>query len=208
MISVSACTTPLPNLSPDGGTDANDPDASEATQLVFEFAAAPEIPLVAEGPFNVQLDGVHLELENARALGDAGVTTPSLLSLDWNDVLIPPPYIIRGAAPGLYSQLRATVLSYELYGTVLVGGTRVPFEILDSPPSFTLEMELVNCVVQAGEAKLTPIVFDSEEIIEAIVWGDVVPDSDGVLRIDANDPELIALVRSRLEESFEYDPED
>lgn len=203
---ISACTTPLPNLSPDSGLDANEPDASEATQLVLEFAAEPEIPLVADGPFAPHLDGVYIDLEDARAIGDAGVTAPSALSLDWNDVLIPGPYVIRGAAPGLYSQLRATVLKVELYGTVLVTGERVPFEIVDVPQMpFSLEMQLVDCVVEAGEAKSTPVVFHSERIVEAIVWADVVPASDGVLRIDGSDPTLLALVREQLEESFEYD---
>lgn len=206
---ISACTRPLPSLAPDAGADANEPDASEATQLVFEFAADPEIPVVTDGVFAAHLDGVHIELEDVRAIGDAGVTLPSALSLDWNDVLIPAPFVIRGAAPGLYSQLRAPVLKYELYGSVLVGGARVPFEIVDTPPaSFGVEIGLVNCVVEAGETKSAPVTFDSKEIVEAIVWDDVVPDSDGVLRIDGNDLSLIAVVREHLEESFEYEDEE
>jgi hypothetical protein len=199
---VIGCTTPIgtvggPEL--DAGADAGtDAQPVEGTLLVLDFDAKPPIPVTFGGDFQPTVEGAHIRLADVRAIGDASVTRPVEVSLDWTEILIPAPLELDDAAPGLYSQMRARVTSYEMYGSVIIDGGAVEYEIADVPDApVPLTFELVDCIVEAGKAKNVKLHFESKKIVDEIDWRAMPRDPDGVIRL-SGDKEI----REHLAEAF------
>jgi hypothetical protein len=199
---VVGCTMPLGSVGgpePDAGADAGiDAQPFEDTLLVFDFEAKPPIPATFGGDFQPAVEGAHVKLDEVRAICDASVTRPTQMSLDWTEILIPPPLELDDAAPGLYSQLRARVTGYELYGSVIIDGDVVEYEIVDVPDApVPITFELVDCIVEAGKSKNVKLHFESKKIVEEIDWRAMPRDADGVIRL-GGDKEM----REHLREAF------
>jgi hypothetical protein len=184
---------------PDAGTDAGiDAQPVGDSLLVFDFDAKPPIPVTFGGDFQPTVEGVHIRLADVRAIGDASVTRPVEVSLDWTEILNPAPLELDDAAPGLYSQLRARVTSYEMYGSVIIDGGAVEYEIADVPDApVPLTFELVDCTVAAGETKTVTLHFESKKIVDEIDWRAMPRDPDGVIRLTGDEE-----IREHLTEAF------
>jgi hypothetical protein len=170
-----------------------------------DFESRRVIPGEVGGPWNATISAASIDLSDVRAVGDSGVVSEPSVALDWNGELGPSPLSFEDPPPGIYSQLAASIDDYSLVGTVEIDGVPVDFEIVDvPPPDVALTVNLQGLPVEAGKETRVDVVFDFEKLIEAVSWNDVVPDGNGVRRVDGSNSQIDS-IRDELDDMFEDD---
>ena len=200
------------SMGPDAGTGdaAIDSDGrlpgTAGIRLLFD--SDPDIPGEGGGEWSVQIGSVDFQLQDVRVDGDAvspGDPQPTVSSvrLRWQDEEDKEPVDYPGAPPGLYSLVLARVQSYELEGTVVVGGETEEFDIEDDG-GFDIAISLGSGGVQviAGERKDIDIVVHLGALVNAVNW-DNVEEEDGALTVDEDSAELESLRNALLDQ---FDP--
>jgi len=209
------CTLPAPGF-PEGA-DAGSDEAGDASpevtgELAFDFKAKPGIPGAVSGDFQPTVLAARVDLSDVRAIGDSAPgderTSVDELLLLWDIRVKPMRVSFPDAPPGIYSRLLARVDGYDITGTVVVGGATVELEIVDAPGSpMTLSIDLGQARLDDGSSLRIEVPFEADKILAAIDWDAIVPDADGVLRIDGQD-DGIDEVRRRINEAFGAPGED
>jgi hypothetical protein len=200
------------DASPDPGADGSGGggDAAPAGGLTFDFRSKPKLPPhgdgEAGGPWDAEIDAAMIVLRDVRAIGDAapgsGETTADMLTLTWladdKELLV-----FSDAPPGIYSLLRAQIVSWDVTGTVDVEGEdEVAFHITDTP-SMSLSVTVpMNVTLAANDDETVRIDIELEDVIRDIDWDDAPEDDDDTLLINASYSEIDD-VRDNLSEAFE-----
>ncbi len=182
--------------------------------LEFRFESIPSsFPGEPVGEFSAEIEEVKIILSNVRALGDGADgderTTLDRLELSW-----PPDdddddggesgYTVtfRNAPAGIYSELKAQVVEYEISGRVEVDDDDEEFEIEDEPlGSLSLVISLGSIDLPANESQEVAIEVDLERVVSTLPWDTVEPDDDGSLSIE--DGPLITVTRGLITSAFE-----
>ncbi len=194
-----------------GGGDAGvgGPDAVEPPSTILEvsFKAIPGVPGDVGGPFKVKLATAQLLLWEVRAIGDVSpgdTTHRDSLLLSWSEGELEM-LAFRGAPPGLYSNLRAQVVSYQLTGTVeLTDGVETGFTVSDAPsPSLSIWMPFSDGRLEAGETKTVEVKVDLGDVLRDLPW-DLLDQGDDPIVIDEASSS-IGDVRDELTEAFGLD---
>ena len=175
---------------------------------MIEWSSSP-----ADWP-SASVDGISLErarfaLESLRVVGDAGPgdprTTASAVAVDWDAQQQPASIAFDSAPPGLYSQVALAFEgqgdgdSYQIDGTIEVGGEEYDFRIEDTEP-LTFNVA-IDEMLAPGEQAVIGLRINFIHAIESVDWQNV-NISDGRKELEDGDPEM-ALFRTKLVESFE-----
>ncbi len=184
----------------DAATSSDAASSSDAPSpgLTVTWTAQPPIP----GPFegNVLVTSVKVELARLEVIGDAGSTndtTQNNFDITWSATQAPPSIAFFTAQPGLYSKVSLAIdgdvvaPSYEILGTVMIGGTTEPFKISDTA---ALEVDIDNYDIQltAGRSMTVPIRFDLDDALDAIDFA-MLPKVGGVRTMDQTTPGIQAV---------------
>ena len=218
---------------PDGGSDPGQdgggagPDAPVGSAgLVLEFRGVPALPASLGGDYDPELEEVRLDLEDVRAVGDAAPgderTSRDELRLEWqggdsggeggggegaNDPVV---VTFEQAPPGLYSNVFADLVAYQLEGSVVVegdGGGDRDFEIEDSPSTgIAISIPLGGVTLEAGETRRVIIEVSCAAAVVDTPW-DQVEEDEGELVVDGGSPEIDA-VRGAMAGAFTYQGDD
>lgn len=180
----------------DPGGDDDPVDAGDANGgLTLSFKAQPDVPGSAGGDFDVFIGTASVVTKDLRAIGDAAPgderTRVDSLVLGWTDESEPKPVDFADAPLGLYSQVRAEIVSYTMTGTVKLNDTTYPFEITDTPPvplsaSTTLSG---GVTVVAGETTNVELTIRLGEVLKELNW-DQLEIEDGTVTLDEGDSEI------------------
>jgi len=192
--------------SPDGGMPEGDGPAAQG--LHVDWISKPDLP----GPIgnNVTIDSVTLQVQNLRAIADAGPTDSSSATVTWDSGTMPGPTELETAPTGLYSKLSLDLdgdlldNSYEIKGSVMISGQPHAFEIHDRDISkITMDCNLTL----APDGGLTlPIRIDFAGALGVIDFSTL--DTEGsMLELDTDDAQMPAF-RAQLVKSFKLEDGD
>lgn len=189
--------------------DAGSPDSHVAELgLVVPWATTPAIP-GASGAFTVT--SAQFRVANVRLIGDAGTGDPRT-SLDnflltWDASHQPAPASFVAAPSGLYSKVTLTVDghleedSYDIAGTVMVGGVSHPFKVHDRD---WVDVALqISTTLEPGTQMHVPIDIHLDRALGAVDWSTVY-DHDGALDLATYDFQMPAF-RDKLAAAFAVD---
>jgi hypothetical protein len=179
-------------------------DAAAQGGLTVTWDAQPMLP----GPLGngVAISSVKFKLARLEVIGDTGSTvetTQSNFDVVWSAAFTPFPITFSFAQPGLYSkvslQIDGNVVapSYEILGSVLIGGTTEPFKITDTAV-LQADIDGYDVALMAGGSMSVPIRVDLQDAIDAVDFA-MLPAPGGVRTMDQNTTG-IAAVRSQLED--------
>lgn len=203
------------SITADAGADPNadgsagDGDAGPTSGLTFDFRSDPKLPPhgngEAGGPWEAVLDTAEIILRDVRAIGDAapgGETRADVFTLTW--VADDKELLVFGdAPPGIYSLLRAQIVSWDITGTVdPEGEDDVPFHISDVPSTSVSVSVGIDVTLMAGADQTVRIDVELEDIIEDINWDEAPEDDDGTLIVTSQHP-AIDDIRESLSNAFD-----
>lgn len=199
-----------------GGGQGDSPDASTSSDapssagLLVSWTANPALP----GPFqnDVTVTSAMFRLDRLEVIGDAGsgpLTTKRGVSLQWNKEGTNPAGSPFGSAPsGLYSQVTLRIdgdligPSYEILGTVKVGGVTKPFKIEDLGV-VTAEVKNYNVTLAPGGDGTLAVRVDLRDSIDGVDFS-LVPEENGVLELESG--AQIVDFRNHLKDAFKRGP--
>lgn len=200
-----------PDLTPDAGSepDAGEPPAGSG--LVFRFESEPGLGEdELGGEYNPVIDEAVLTLVQVRAIGDSATgdarTSADQLTLSWEEGDVEELYFPQ-APPGIYAQLLAELVSFEITGTLQISGERVPFRIAETGANIEIAIGLDGLAIEPGMDRTVPISVELGDVIEAVDWEQVPAGEDGVLHVSPSS-ENMAQVRERLRDGFEDEEGD
>jgi hypothetical protein len=179
----------------DGGAsiDASGDGGGDLSALEIEFRTDPEIPGAAGGPLEPTFDHAVFQLANVRAVGDVAALMRDEFNLEFED-RDRPKLLYASAPPGVYSTLIGRVVSFDIDGTVRVGGETEEFEIKEAPTgqhNFVIMLE--GATVEAGMTTRVEVRIHLRDIVESIDWT-MVESEDGKLEVDDDYPDFDAVL--------------
>lgn len=201
--------------SPGGGTPTSDAaasldgatssDAQPSPGLTVTWDAQPSIP----GPFGsgVSISSATFKLARLEVIGDTGSTvetTETNFMVAWSATQFPFPISFPLAQPGLYSKVSLQIdgggaaPSYEILGTVVIGGSTEPFKITDTAV-LQADIDGYDISLMAGRSKEVPIHVDLQDVLGSVNFS-MLPTPGGVRTMDSSTPG-IAAVRIDIETS-------
>ena len=183
-------------------------DAATTGGLTFDFRSKPKLPPFgagdAGGSWDAKIETATIVLGDVRAIGDAapgsGATTRDMFTLTWvtsdREELV-----FANAPPGIYSLLRAQIVSWDVTGEVdIEGAENVPFHIADAP-SMSLSLSVPILVTLASNDDQTVrIDVNLDDIVEDIDWDEIDLD-DGTLDVTSMAPDIND-IRNKLTDAF------
>jgi hypothetical protein len=200
-----------PDVMPDAGASSDADVEPEGSGLSFQFGSDPELPGGISGENNPYVEDARFTLVQVRAIGDAAtgdeLTSAASFELSWGESS-EEELSFPQAPPGIYSQFLAEIDSYEIQGTVEVGGVDKPFRIArESGAAIPIALSLESLVLDPGLYREVEIDVGLSEVIVAIDWEQVPEDELGWLHVGA-DSVYDATVHERLAQSFDLDSSD
>jgi len=185
---------------PDAATSSDAATNADALSpgLTVTWTAQPPIP----GPFegDVLVTSVKVELARLEVIGDAGSTddtTQRDFDITWSATQSPSPIAFFSAQPGLYSKVSLAIdgdvvaPSYEILGTVMIGGTTEPFKISDTA-ALQVDIDNYDISLMAGRAITVPIRLDLDDAVDAVDFA-LLPKVGGVRTMDQTTPGIQAV---------------
>lgn len=188
-----------------GSSDASVGDGSVPHGLLVSWRSNPALP----GPVKTDLtvSSAVFHVSRLQVIGDSGQPMTQVpLTLGWSgEVATDPPTIGFSNAPGgLYSQIAIDLqpvgaISYEIRGTVKVGGNTKPFWIHDNA---ALDVDIPSYAVafSPGVDATLPVRIDIEPPIDTVDFA-LVPDIGGTLELGPTDPQIDE-VREKIDNVF------
>jgi hypothetical protein len=210
-LALAACPGPAPMDEPDAMGPPADADAGAVAGLTIEFRSDPPIPgEINGGGLEGEIDSVEITLADLRALGDVPPddrTTEPSFTLDWLGPACGVAECARfaQAAPGLYSLVVATVVSFRIRGEIEVDDDNPrDFEIVSDSADLEVEVEFLPVIIQPGATGRMRVEVRFDNVIQEVDWESIPPGSGGELIVDADEPQFGSL-RSRLIDAFRVD---
>jgi hypothetical protein len=182
---------------PDGGGGELDAPAIPGNGLTIQWSTSPTVP----GDVTTQVDVTKLVVEysSLRVIGDAAPsgdprTSRGKLKLEWEGAEAPAAVELGGAPAGMYSRLDLGVGGenerFELRGTAMVRGARLPFRLRDSgnhPRNLAIAVE-----VESGRGQRLRVGIDVAAVVAAVPFDELESD-DEELTLDEGDPQYAAI---------------
>lgn len=197
---VAACGQPGQTPDVDGSVTPGDPG------IALVWRSQGTLPGIISP--SVTVATASFAAHNIRLIGDAvsgdSRTTRNTVAVAWTAAGTPEPTLFPDAPTGLYSkvsfELDGKILdpSYQITGTVLVGGDSFPFVISDLD-----EIEIsqsTSCALAPGGKAEIDVVMDLEPALAGVDFSTVRNDS-GTLVLDNQNSQLSAF-RSRVHDAF------
>jgi len=202
--------TPGLTDAPFSSSDASTSSDAQSAGLTVTWETQPSIP----GSFGsgVTVSSVTFKVARLEVIGDTGSTvetTQSNFDVVWSAAMAPFPINFPFAQPGLYSKVSlqidgdVTAPSYEILGTVVIGGSTEPFRISDTAV-LQVDVDGYSIALMAGRSMNVPIQVKLQDVIDGVDFA-MLPTPGGVRTMNQNTTG-IADVRSDLKTStFKHD---
>ncbi|WP_152629521.1 hypothetical protein [Haliangium ochraceum] len=171
--------------------DAGGPGGSAG--LAFHFASAPSLPGDAGGKYDALIEDARFGLVQVRAIGDSATgenTSRDSFDLAWTGGGGEDELSFPQAPPGIYAQLLAEVIRYDIYGTLELDSGRVPFRLSqENSAGIALSVSLGALELEPNMDRVVEIAVNIDDIVDAIDWDEVAPDEAGRLRVGGSSPQ-------------------